>query len=400
MPEPKHPPFVPEAMLQPRQLYRWLDINPQGGQLTRTQKYVTLPAFTQNVTWKGYSEIVIAFNFEGPNNFSFTSLTSEIPLNPNYLLAVSWYDSLGNHHRYSLWSNIGEVLYFTMDTYEGQLIKKNFRLEVWSTDVATVSNTTAINIYSSVLSNIDYRYGSDSSLKDADAEVTNFQNINTIGNLPAEIGAQLRWQPSGIIDNGSNRLVTWTDNIHGAIMNPSGIIGVTPAIGIPKTVNQVYIQNGAFDIECLAGPLLLTLSYTVLIVKFTDAMSGAVFYLDNGGTTANYDSGTEVLNLNAGFGNIPINDINEQQWYTIILSQGVILVYDLLTGEHIGNNAGSSSITTAGKIIVAACTVLDMTMGTGSLSNPQAVADYFTGIYSNAYTLPLTFPSNAVSVTN
>ena len=51
----------------PRTLQRWLDVNPIT-HLTRTQGYITLPAFNVNVNWLGYSDIVAAFNFEGPNN--------------------------------------------------------------------------------------------------------------------------------------------------------------------------------------------------------------------------------------------------------------------------------------------------------------------------------------------
>lgn len=71
MPAPLVSPPLNEsgAIIQPRQLQRWLDINPVS-RLERTSSFITLPAFNITYTWQGYSDIVGAFNFEGPNNFS------------------------------------------------------------------------------------------------------------------------------------------------------------------------------------------------------------------------------------------------------------------------------------------------------------------------------------------
>jgi hypothetical protein len=76
MPEPLHPPFAQGSTSIPRQLQRWLDINPQGGALTRCRYYITMPAFSQATNWIGVSDIVVAFNFEAPKAFS-------IPCNVN-----------------------------------------------------------------------------------------------------------------------------------------------------------------------------------------------------------------------------------------------------------------------------------------------------------------------------
>jgi hypothetical protein len=74
MPYPLVPPPLTDtgALLYPRTLQRWLDVNPVT-KLTRTGTYITLPTFNINVNWLGYSDIVASFNFEGPNNFSLTS---------------------------------------------------------------------------------------------------------------------------------------------------------------------------------------------------------------------------------------------------------------------------------------------------------------------------------------
>ena len=75
MPLQTQPPYLPTARVQPRQLNRWLDINAQNGALKRTQTFISLPTFTQAASsWNGYSDIVVAFNFEGDNNFALKVL--------------------------------------------------------------------------------------------------------------------------------------------------------------------------------------------------------------------------------------------------------------------------------------------------------------------------------------
>lgn len=73
MPDSNYPPFANDAgaLIIPRQLLRWIDVNPQGGHLRRAQLYITLPPFgpiTPN--WVGVSDITAAINFEAPNNFT------------------------------------------------------------------------------------------------------------------------------------------------------------------------------------------------------------------------------------------------------------------------------------------------------------------------------------------
>ena len=131
-----YPPSLPPAseggaVLQPRQLQRWLDINPIH-KLTRTQGYFSIPAFSVENEWKGYSDIVAVFNYTSTNNFSMKSFTA--PTNPNYCATVMWVDDEYNVFRYRLWEGVGEVFYFDVPLYSNQLIKKNFRIEIWDTE--------------------------------------------------------------------------------------------------------------------------------------------------------------------------------------------------------------------------------------------------------------------------
>jgi hypothetical protein len=60
--------------------------------------------------------------------------------------------------------------------YTGQLIKKNFRFEIWNTSQGVASFSSAVNFYTSVLNPIDYRYAQDSALIGSDPVCTNFKN--------------------------------------------------------------------------------------------------------------------------------------------------------------------------------------------------------------------------------
>jgi hypothetical protein len=157
MPAPTQPPYEAGALLQPRQLQRWLDVN-KVSKLTRTETFWTMPAFSVATDWLGYSKIVAVFDFAATNNFSLP-LDYDVPSNPNFCPCVMWVDEDYNVYRYKLWSDVGEVFFFTAPLYSGQLIKKNFRIEIW--DAAPASYLTIILNAAGTLSvNQEYTYAS------------------------------------------------------------------------------------------------------------------------------------------------------------------------------------------------------------------------------------------------
>ena len=131
MPIPSAPPPSNEsgALTQPRQLQRWLDVNVVP-RLTRTQGYFTIPAFSVNAEWRNASGIAAVFNYTATKNFTLKPFT--VPVSPNYLACIAWVDDDYVMHRYKLWSDVGEALFFDCPLYAGQLIKKNFRIEIWN----------------------------------------------------------------------------------------------------------------------------------------------------------------------------------------------------------------------------------------------------------------------------
>lgn len=131
MPAPSNPPYAAGALAIPRQLNKWLDVNPVRP-LGRIRGYFQLPAFTATQPrGTGYANIVAVFNYTSDRNFSIKSISS---LATSYVLCVMWVDQYGTVHRYALWPNVAQLFYFQLVPYTNQLIGKNFRLEVWNGD--------------------------------------------------------------------------------------------------------------------------------------------------------------------------------------------------------------------------------------------------------------------------
>ena len=138
MPDFVAPPPANEfgAYNQPRTLNRWLDVNPVH-RLTRTRLYFVVPAFSLEAEYFTYSNLVGAFNYEASRNFVI--VLNDLPtVKPTtYVLCIMWKDSDYVTHRYAFWQNVGEVFYFDVPLYTGQLIKKNFRIEIWTTGMSS-----------------------------------------------------------------------------------------------------------------------------------------------------------------------------------------------------------------------------------------------------------------------
>lgn len=392
------PPLSDKAAFTiPRMLQRWLDVNPATA-LTRTQAYITLPSFSVISNWIGVSDIVAAFNYEGPNNFSLVGFEIEPIVTPNYLLCVMWKDKLGNTHRYKLWQNVGEVLFINAPLYSGQKIAKNFRFEIWNTDSSPSVQSSTISVYTTVLGGVDYRWGSDFMLVKSDIEVTNFYNINTVPTPPASNPSAAhyeRFNPDvGLVSSNSD-LVSWT-GVNGTI--------ITNGNGTMLVLNDGSISSNTLVVNDLNTGSFTTASYSEVVrtigfslYVFDDAGDGVV--LDCGNSIiASFDSGTSSLSA-FGSSGIPI-DVDK--YYTIILSlvSATISVFDSQTGLLVGSTTGTPPLAFTSQINFGNINCktsemifyLDDLQGTPDYYN---LVNYFTARYYIAFSLPLTFPSNS-----
>ena len=397
MPEPLHPPYVAGAVQQFRTLNRWLDINAQNGPLSRTQTFITLPSFSQAVSWQRYSDIVAAFNYEGPNNFSLKS-GSNLPSNPNYCLCIMWKDINEVVHRYAIWKDDGESVYCTYPLYTGQLIKKNFRFEVWSTNNTPAIQLLPITFYTSVLGNVDYRYGADSSLVKNDAEVTNFSATST------PITLDLTYVRHRF--NGSTLTLSpnagWTDIITSQNAGQAG-----PPI--PVVFQRGTDTNGFYYGE-LDGASYLSfdasydISYGTVAILFqlTSLAASGVLYKNGAGIDISYNtSANRFTCLSAtGVGNV---NAKINTWYLIIFNSSTCYVYQMNVGL-IDTFAGSVTYAPDETLTfgIIQCNLAELIVygDTGFWANKQNIYDYFNTSLFKGFSVPLTFPSNSTPQPN
>lgn len=414
MPQNPSPPYASGAISIPRTLIRWLDVNAQNGPLTRTSTYITLPSFNVNVSWLGFSDIIAAFNFEGPNNFSLIGGNMEPSPNPNYVLCVIWMDINHVTHRYALWNGVGETIYGNIPLYTGQVIMKNFRFEVWSTNVVSCVQTTPINFYTTVAGQIDYRYGTDNQLVSSDPIVTSF----SVGWIPTqELTPPL--SPSGIT------LYNWfraDSNISGEVWTPkqgtgfyTGVLTNSSNIVVsnnPYIKNSPYITNIGADggTNSLNSPNDIWLLFQYI----ADDFDGYILYITTG-------SGTSILSISSGvlstdghsFGNIALK-LNH--WYILRLStttggsNSILTIWPItqaLTSTNYQFTGVATSNTRLGAVTMIVgefsnINVADIIIYGGAISGADltTMINYWNDRYIDLFALPLTFPPNTVPQTN
>jgi len=177
--------------------------------VTKVRSYINLPAFSYSNTWIGASEIITQFNFSASKNFVLRNRPIP-PTGVNFCLCIRWRTGQ-TVYRWKLWQNVGEVL--NVPLYNGELIKKNFVLEVWTTNTATISLSEDLRTLTSVVSvPTDFR-----SL-DMTALATGVEYNKASVALPVYAAAlpttDLLFHyeaDSGVTYDGSNNVTAWAD---------------------------------------------------------------------------------------------------------------------------------------------------------------------------------------------
>lgn len=394
----------------PRTLQKWLDCNPITP-LTRTQAFLTIPAFNViGINWQGYSDIVASYNFEGPNNFSLSGL-SQMPVSPNYLMAISWRDNNGHIFRYCLWKNVGEVFLFPVPLYTGQAIMKNFRIEIWSTGV-TASQSTNIQLYTSVLGGVDYRWGNDFSLVNADTI-----NLNFAISVEAMIGLTPQLIPSaGVVLGGWLRADTGISGENWALKNngsSSYFSGNFTASSNITTTTESGIKNqiavtGLLPIACNTPNGLVPNDIWLMFQYNGDGVILDIFNV----TKLSINSGILSIDTNA-LGNTPLaigGWYIVEWWYNTGLGQcNIWTISSNLTVENYISNINTNvrsggSILSIGNVGAGSASVVvtDLIVYSGTLtsSDQQINLNYFSDRYQSIFALPFVWPTGSYSVVN
>lgn len=414
MPEPTHPPYSQGAQAIPRMLNRWLDINAQNGPLTRTLSYITLPAFSVAVDWKGYSELVAAFNYEGPNNFTLKSVP--VVTNPNYVLCIMWEDDERVTHRYALWRGVGEVFYFSAPVYnlkQPGLIKRNFRFEVWSTNNTPATQSSGLVFYTSVRGDLDYRFGDDFTLVSTDGLVNNFgDNIESVTPVLPTTNLTAQFVGSGV-NSGF-----WFSN-YGPLRYFQGG-GLTKAQD-PAINNNYAVPTG--NSYCLNDTISVnSITMVGLVIKPTANQTRPIFALSNDlnplGNNVVCQLSQDGSNLLVN-GNVIYNNYTVGTWYYVAFFSNFTSGYTYGYCIPITGNMTEPTIIQNVDAVVSANV---LTFGSNTVGDPTAsyncaeilvygtqllpalrnsIIKYIQDKYAfYPWALPLTFPSDSTPTIN
>lgn len=402
------------ALPWPRTLQKWLDVNPISA-LTRTQGYFILPSFFVNINWLGYSDIVAAFNFEGTSAFSLSGL-SQIPVNPNYLLCISWVDGNNDIFRYAIWQNVGEIVMFDIPLYTGQVIQKNFRLEVWSTSNSpneTVFQNTPVQFYTGVLGKQDYRFAQDFSIATADPIVTNFSiNSNSSVGLQPQVtnttaSTFYNWFRADTLENPTDNWspTLGSNYITGDLISGTGLQSSTDPLINNQDVLSNYLNsiNGTtnannpndiwFSFQYQGDGALMTILNGV--TKISELV------VQNGGL---YVDGSQVV----GDGTLVMGNYYFIEWsYIVGLSDGPTYIgLSSITGPSISQQqfrANVGNVRTGGDTFIinndntANPFITDLIIYNNTSTDLDTAViltniAYFLGRYQSVYALPFVFP--------
>lgn len=390
---------------------RWLNINKVSA-LARAGTYVQIPTFNVAVTWLGYSDIVATFNVSSPNSFTFQ--LDDLPVNPNYVLCIAWADSSGNVRRYKLWDHDEAVIYDTaIPQYAGQVIRKNFRWEVWSVNNATASEIGTHQLTTSVRQAVDDIEADDVLLAGNGAENSSFNSAATTQTEIALIDNAINWFSSDYgVDESFGTLNSWTSRlsadtfVQGGVTKPSilsvpGIANDALLIRFPQSTkkleyNQVDISEQMFAVIIPHSPGPSSGTFiTYGSVQINLAAAGAYVAGKTRMTVNDALGGAFSGSYELVHGTVYVVEarINTVYLYELTPTGAIGPIYTF-SGTASGEQYGTFSIGTAkeGWIIEF------ITYGTmiNTVADYNVLFKYFSDKYgSGMMSLPLTFPTNS-----
>ena len=216
-------PILNFGTIRPANLAEWLN------------SYISLPIFSYSgIPWKGASEIVTQFNYTATKNFTLRELPTP-PVGVNFCLVIRYRIGMTSY-RYKLWSAVGEVL--NEPLYNGQIIKKNFVLEIWTVQNNTnVSLTSAINIKTSIRKIPDTYALLDEYADNTVVQEAASQNIIVASAAVPTTGLLAHYKNENIVNTGA-AVTSWTDSVGG--FNLGVFAGVTEYVS-----NALFGYKGA-----------------------------------------------------------------------------------------------------------------------------------------------------------
>ncbi len=339
-----------------------------------------------------------------------TNLKNLTIVNPNYIACLMWKDQHGRTYRYALWSDVGETRPLGFPLYTGQLIKKNFRIEIWSIDGQNITETVGDNLITSVLQGIDYRYGNDGPLSGESGQITEFScHTSTTDNYPVDIqqiAIGARWVGTNLTQGQLWHSVEGLDRT---------MSGINPIVDNTLATNPVgnFTENNSKIALFVANPQASPF-HMWHIIKFISAVDGYIYNFTGDGQFVAISPGpSNNVTLTMEDGNttdVPLNEwIILEVGYGATIGTSFIRYFSLTALQSYTSPSGQATTTVPvvqngvsysnfnSVYYIAEINIfnayLDPTLG-------QELLTYFYNKYAFYFALPLTFPANSTPAPN
>lgn len=142
---------MPDSIPPTPWVNQWSEVRPVT-LIGKRRAYFEIPVFSvSGIDDLGTSFIVGVFNYVAVRNLTLRNLPEQ-PEDANYIPCIKYRLDDGTVYRYKLWEIEGDEVYYPV--YNGELILKNFQIEIWVLpSETTASNDAAITINNSIVVN-------------------------------------------------------------------------------------------------------------------------------------------------------------------------------------------------------------------------------------------------------
>lgn len=275
-------------------------------------------------SWAGASVIVAQFNFSASKNFVLEDLP-EAPADANFCLCIRY--RVGDEvYRYKLWENVDEVL--NVPLYNGEVIKKNFVLEVWTVkEVNAAANNIEIKLRSSILElQSTDENDADNSTEYEDAVGVEFTNLLSQEEDydTSEVSRWYRFEAGALTQNDLGYVTAMTSylpdtSVTGTLSGTSQltIIGDLDRYMFPR-FGTGYFYSTYFNGE------VLTLPRAIFLVH-ADSNTSAVasnYFIDVGNVAVSIDS-SDNLHVFVQGNQVTLTDFSTRGWVVIDVIQNI-----------------------------------------------------------------------------
>jgi hypothetical protein len=377
----------------------WETVRPATA-IGKTFGYFDIPAFSFDSAWLGASVIVAQYNLSLSRNFVLRNRPAK-PANSNCLLTIR-YRVGSTVYRYKLWNDDNCTL--QADLYEGQVIKKNCVIEIWSLSTSTnMSQAAVMRLYTSLMQIVTDFTITPADYADATAALNLDEFSQNIYPLPStNLLAQYK-SDAGITLNGSGFVSGWANQISGNF----NLVGAGTVLRFngsgPNGYPEISVTGASLQGVCPLAGLNRGIIYAVMKQPSWN-LSNNIFAVANNALAScaslvQYSVTPKV----AGFINGALTaetamPIDEWHIISFAFEVGIPIVYAQVDDLPI-TSAGAAT-NNSDLLVVQACDYTEiLAYSSGSMALSPGFSDdvknYLAAKYALSYPLPMAFSDNS-----